>query len=563
MLMKSVMSVTVFMAFVFILLLPASAPGYCIQPLKYSRRIEIYPNGLLTFNDTISGVFQDVSRLSLAFPQIFVENLLDLKVQTDKGIVLETRIVATENVSHIEVLDIPSDTSVIMFEAVFDNGVWKRYLGSFNASIPIYSGLDLPVGNLSFKMYVPTPLAILEQPQNFTLDHSDNFDILEFSASDLEPGAMKTESISISGLSLLRVERLSRVITVSEFGEVIVEDFYTVVNLGESTVSHIDFMVPLNTSEFGAKDEFGALQTSNDRAEDHIVLTVRPRYSLDEGDRYSFTVFYKFPAGVLVNHNLLEDMHTLTLRLDETMPVVVKTLNVSVMLPEHSTVLDAEPLGYEVAKDTAPMVTWVLTRESSPILSILRNPPTIRLRYRYNVLWVSFKPALWASLILAAVVAFYGFQRLRGVKPVEVAPEAKPVMVTEEVLNFVKFYEEKLRVRRQVARLEEDYRAGRISRVEYRTRLSTLRRRIAELDRRIESCKPSVRSAGYSEELNLIEEAEADISICDVGLRELRNRYRAGRVSRQVYERLSSEYLKRMRRSEGRIRRVLASMAPV
>ena len=562
MLMKSIVSVMVFMVFVFILL-PVSAPGYCVQPLKYSRHIEVYANGLLTFNDTIFGVFQDVSQLSLTFPQIFIENLLDLKVQTDKGVVLETKIVSAENISRIEVLGIPPGTSVITFEAVFDNGVWKRYLEYFNVSVPIYPGLNIPVENLSFTMYVPAPLAVPEPPQNFTLNSADNVDILEFSASDLESGAMKTESILISGLTLLKVERLSRVVTVSEFGDVVVEDFYTVVNLGKSTVSRIDFMVPLNASEFGAKDEFGGLQTSNNRAEDHIILTVRPRYSLDEGDRYSFTVFYKLPAGALVDHSLLEDMHTLTLRLDETMPVVVKTLNVSVRLPEHSTVLEAEPPDYEVAKDTASIVTWFLTRESSPVLSILRNPPTVRVKYRYNVLWVSFKPALWVSLILAAVAAFYGFQRLRGVKPVEAAPEAKPAVVTEDVLSFVKFYEEKLRVRRQVARLEEDYRAGKISRVQYRTRLSRLRRRIAELDRMIESRKPSVRSAGYSEELNLIEEAEADISICDVGLRELRSRYRAGRVSRQVYERLSSEYLKRMRRSEGRIRRVLASMAPV
>ena len=562
MLMKSIVSVMIFMVFVFILL-PVSAPGYCVQPLKYSRHIEVYANGLLTFNDTISGVFQDVSQLSLTFPQIFIENLLDLKVQTDKDIVLETRIVYAGNVSRIEVLDIPPDTSVIAFEAVFDNGVWKRYLEYFNVSVPIYPGLNIPVEDLSFKMYMPAPLAVSELPQNFTLNSGDNVDILEFSASDLESGAMKTESIMISGLTLLKVERLSRVVTVSEFGDVMVEDFYTVINLGKSTISRIDFMVPLNASEFGAKDEFGSLQTSNNRAEDYIILTVRPRYSLDEGDRYSFTVFYKLPAGALVDHSLLEDIHTLTLRLDETMPVVVKTLNVSVRLPEHSTVLDAEPPDYEVAKDMAPTVTWVLTRESSPVLSMLRNPPTVRVKYRYNVLWVSFKPALWVSLILAAVAAFYGFQRLRGVKPVEAAPEAKPAVVTEDVLSFVKFYEEKLRVRRQVARLEEDYRAGKISRIQYRTRLSRLRRRIAELDRMIESRKPSVRSAGYSEELNLIEEAEADISICDVGLRELRSRYRAGRVSRQVYERLSSEYIKRMRRSEGRIRRILASMAPV
>ncbi|RJS74195.1 hypothetical protein CW710_02000, partial [Candidatus Bathyarchaeota archaeon] len=526
--MKHVVSVAVLIAFVSMLLLPVYVPGYCTQPLKYSRSVEVHQNGFLTINDTISDIPQNISKLSLAFPQIFIENLLDLKAQTDKGVALETRIVSAENISRIEVLNIPSSTSVITVEAVFDNGIWRRCPRYFNVSIPVYPGLNLPVGNLSFKMYVPTPLAVPERPQNFTLHFLENFGhVLGFSASNLEPGAMMIENISVSGLTLLRVERFRIVVTVSEFGDVTVEDFYTVVNLGESAVSHIDFTIPLNASEFGARDEFGNLQTSNNRAEDHIVLTVRPRYSLDKGDRYSFTVFYKFPAGSLVDHGLLEDTHTLILRLEETMPVVVKSLNVSVRLPEHSTILDAEPQGYQLTESAAPIVAWVLTQEPSPVLSMLRNPPTIRLRYRYNVLWVSFKPALWVSLVLAVVATVYGFQRLRGVKPIEAAPEAKPAVVTEEVLNFVKFYEEKLRVRRQVARLEEDYRAGRVSRAEYRTRLSRLRRRIAELDRMIESRKPSVKSAGYSEELNLIEEAEADISICDVGLRELRSRYRA------------------------------------
>lgn len=562
--MKSPALVVVSIAIICVLIPATYAPGYCIGALTYVRHVKVEQNGVLTFNDTVSGFPQNINELSLVFPQVFIENLLDLRVQTDEGVALNVRVQSLENASRLDVLDIPPGASTIILEAVFDNGVWKPYRSGFNVSIPVYPGLNLPVENLYFEMLIPTPLAVTGYPQGFNVTSREGFGrILSFSASNLTSGAVRLEDVSISGLTLLRVERFSKIVTVSEFGDVVVEDLYTVINLGVSTISNMEFKIPLNASEFGARDEFGALRTLSSRGRSYIALTVYPRYSLDKGDRYSFTVFYKFPAGTLVEHSLFKGTHILNLKLEGSMPVVIKTLEVSVRLPEGSTVSDAEPQGYRVAEGASPAVTWVLSQGSNPILSTLRAPPTIRLKYSYNILWASLKPTLWVSLILVAIAAFHGFQRLRGAKPVKVTPKAKPVAVTEDVLNFVKSYEEKLRVRGEIARLEDDYKAGKVSRAEYKSRLSTLRRRIAELDRIIENHKPSVSSAGFREELNLIEEAEADISVCDVGLSELRKRYRAGRVSRQVYERLSSEYMKRIRRSEGRIRRILASMASV
>lgn len=541
----------------FMMLILVGIPAFCIPGLNYSRRIRVFEHGLILMEDRLLGV-GDVAVLNLSFPRRLLENLLDLEVKADLKPPPKVEVIhLSENESYIRISEISPGTEALTLTFIFGSDAMPYGRGLFNLTVPVYPGINLPVDALNFSLYIPGTSSFKERPEGYGEGYNGSHRWLKLSETGLELGAIRFLNVSISGLKPFRVERFRRVVSISEFGEVVVEDFYTILSTSESAISRIDFQLPANASEHGAKDGFGGLETYVSR-EYPGKLTVEPRFRLQTGDRYSFTVFYKLPA-LAVDHSLLKHRHSLNLDTWLLLPMVVEEFNLTIRLPEHSTLLKASPGNYTVAEDNS--LSWILKDDDAPALSPVRAPPSFTVHYNYNVLWASLKPVLWSSLVIALTVAAYYVRKFRAVTvAVEAKPEVKPVFV-EEVLRFVEAYEEKLDLRRELYRLDEQRRVGRISRSEYRTRSSRLRRRLTEVDKLMERYRSAVEKAGYQDELRAIEEAETDISISEVGLRELRNRYRAGRVSREVYRRLSAEYLKRIRRSEGRIRRTLTFMA--
>ncbi|MFN3622340.1 MAG: hypothetical protein ACK4TI_05560, partial [Nitrososphaerales archaeon] len=263
--------------------------------------------------------------------------------------------------------------------------------------------------------------------------------------------------------------------------------------------------------------------------------------------------------GLLVEHSLFKESHKLNMELGSALPIVTRSLHVDLKLPSYSTIVDVKPENYTVNDNT---LNWILeTNGYIPVLSPIRLPPTLTLNYKYNVLWSSLKPVLWALCGLAAVATIYYVHKTRILKTTEAVSKAKPSAAAKGISEFISAYEEKLNLRIELRDLESNYLAGNMSRAEYSTRSTKIKNRIAEIDKTIENLKPTIRLAGFSNEVTAIEEAETDLSICDVGLSELRNRYRTGKVSKHVYERLLNEYNKRIRSNENRIRRAVETIS--
>jgi len=527
--------------------------AYSINSITYDREVTLHSTGLILLKDRISELDGSNRTVTLKLPRGLAENLLDYRAETVDGLNLNVRIVEfTENETMVEVMDVTSSSITLLF--LVNGSALTGSTDTFTIYVPIYPGLNMDIARLNFTLTIPRAAIFEDYPSDFNISAGRLWLIRE----NLEKNAFRVEPVSIAESPLIDVKEFSKTITVSEHGDVIVEEFYRIVNLG-SSASQIIFTLPANACEVYAKDEFGRLQSSTKTEGNTLTLTVKPRYELRRGDRYSLIITYKFPAGLIVEHHLFKYSHKLSMELGSALPIVAEYLRVNLKLPSYSTIVDVKPENYT---ENDGILSWTL--ESSGhglVLSPIRQPPILTLNYNYNVLWSSFKPILWTLCGLVTVVIGYYVYRARVVKTVEVIPKVRAPVATKEISEFASAYEEKLNLRREMRELESNYLAGNISKAEFSARSMKIKNRIAELDKVIENLKPTIRLAGFLDELTSIEEAEADLSICDVGLGELRSRYRSGKISKHVYERLLNEYNKRIRTNESKIRRALEAIS--
>ncbi len=519
----------------------------------YERRVVLYSTGLILFDDQISGITESDKSFTLKFPKNITDNVLDCIAETVDGLNLNMSIVKlTESETVIEVISPVSSNLRLLF--LVNGSALIDQAESFTLYVPVYPGLSMDIARLNFTLTIPGAAEFKDYPSDFNKSAGKLWLLCE----NLEPEAFRVERISITGSPIIKVEEFIKTITISESGDVMVEEFYRILNMGSST-SQVVFNLPAEASEAEAKDEFGKLQSSSNTERDTLKLTVKLRYELRKGDRYSLTISYKFPAGLLVEHRLFKEYHKLNMGLGSALPMIARSLHVRLKLPSYSTIVDVKPENYTINGNT---LNWILESSSCiPVLSPIRPPPTLTLNYKYNVLWSSLKPVLWTLCGLAAVATAYYVYKTGILKTTEAVSKAKPSVAAKGVSEFISAYEEKLNLRRALRDLESSYLAGDISRAEYSTRSTKIKNRIAEIDKVIENLKPTIRLAGFSDEVTTIEEAETDLSICDVGLSELRSRYRTGKVSKHVYERLLNEYNKRIRGNENRIRRAIENIS--
>lgn len=292
----------------------------------YERRVTLYSTGLILLEDQISGLSESDKPFTLRLPRNITDNMLDYRAETADGLNLSINIVKlTENETVLEVTGSVSSRLKLFF--LVNGSTLIGQTDPFAFSIPVYPGLNAYIAQLNFTLTVPEVAEFKDYPSDFNKSAGK----LWLLSEDLEPEASRVERISITGSPLIKVEGFSKTIIISESGDVIVEEFYRILNVGSST-SQVIFNLPADACEADAKDEFGKLQSSSNTEGDVLKLTVKPRYELRRGDRYSLTISYKFPAGLLVEHSLFKDYHELDMGLGSALPIVARSLHVDLKI---------------------------------------------------------------------------------------------------------------------------------------------------------------------------------------------------------------------------------------
>ncbi len=215
------------------------------------------------------------------------------------------------------------------------------------------------------------------------------------------------------------------------------------------------------------------------------------------------------------------------------------------------------PTGFRVSELTGqvPSVSGsqilLQTSSVSPISKL-----SFTLTFQLDPFWAGLAPLSWTGLIegaLAASVLVYS---------VGVRGAVSGVAPSSLIGRFVELYDEKSAMRSESDRMEEDSNRGALNRSDYKRRKRSMDLRLSEIDRSLVSVKVELASehSRYSDLIKRVERSEAELQVTRSSLNDLRNQYRVGRISRELYESLTSDLLRRREKAQAAIDSVVIGL---
>ena len=362
---------------------------------------------------------------------------------------------------------------------------------------------------------------------------------------------------NVSGTSVanytFQVDDWRREVKIDGWGGISVTDYCVLVNTANETVYTVYFSLPPNATIISVQDIFGDISRSSltiVKHNEYVEVQVFLRDRLETGQKVKLLVSYGLPSASYLSKTSWQD-YTLSIPLDKPEDWFVKQFSLVVFLPEGAEFQRSSMSRSEIKKNgfstTITFVEHNVTKFSEP---------RVTLYYRYIILWVAFRPALWVGTAAAILAALY-FAR-RTVAP-SVAAAALTPLSPEILRKFVDTYEEMRRLKAELSSLERQVHRGKLSRRRYRLRRRSLDGRLSRLQRDLEELKGKVAAAGgqYSERIRELETAEVEIETLETDIERVETRFRRREINSEVYRRLLDEYNRIKDRAENTIAEVL------
>jgi len=520
------------------------APQYSV---KVDRVAQIGGWGLVTVNDTFTiwNSSTDVlGNVPIGLPRGFTSGLKYLAARDDQN-----RVLTIER-------DLDSSSETYWFKVNFAKALARNENYTFtvtslftNVLVPHPAGFQyrfvttpvLQVKGISENMtIIAGAQSKFSIPQGFNLTETLDGAYARLSGYFAPMEAYTTESIVLNMTStaqfIVRVPRLSREITFGEDGTMRVSDTYDFENLAGS-ISTIQLTLPQNSSDVLAYDLIGSLWDSPQQGPD---ISVGPRYSggIEPNRTFTFTVKYQVDPRTYVKQTEWWGANNCKFALFSNLKYwVVDKLETTVIVPDGFTVENVFPspsstsgslfyrnLKYEVT-DVTPYTDLGLSFE-----------------YSYTPFWSGSLLLVWLGILELVVVASVVVARVRK-------PTALKIPVPSDKLKqFVELYDGRTALRLELDRMAEDLARGALNKHEYRRRRRGIELRTGELDRALQPLKQDLKAfhPRYAEMILRMERAEAEIEANRLGEEHFRTQYRAGKISKEAYERALQDLSRRV-----------------
>ncbi len=133
---------------------------------------------------------------------------------------------------------------------------------------------------------------------------------------------------------------------------------------------------------------------------------------------------------------------------------------------------------------------------------------------------------------------------------------------TQLINQFVDLYDERSSLRLEEDKMEEDMGRGALNRYDYKQRRRMMDRRVSEIDRTLTPVKQQLSASlgRYADMVKRIERAEAELQVIKATSADLKNQNRTGKISRDLYESLSYDLVRRKEKAEQTIDTVIINL---
>jgi hypothetical protein len=345
-----------------------------------------------------------------------------------------------------------------------------------------------------------------------------------------------------------------RLIQISPTGSLQVTDSYNVTNLGP-TLSSVAFTVPKGVSSI---TESYVLGLQIDQPARTPAITANP----DGTTAVTFSPFFgPVPFGqsfkAKISYTLSPSTYLSTSSLGTFTVNFALFNNVQFYAPSLQTRI-VTPSGFRLNS-----LTGQVPQISGNQISLLASPVTpvsslgFSMTYQLDPFWASLSPLSWITLVEAALAA--GALAVLSRPGVEGAISGVP---SQLITKFVELYDEKSSMRLESDKMEDDLARGSLNRYDYKQRRRMLDRRMTEVDKALTPIEEQLAAAQgrYSDMIKRIERAEVELNVIKTTANDLRNQYRSGKISKDLYESLNADLVRRKQKAEQTIDTVIINL---
>jgi len=344
-----------------------------------------------------------------------------------------------------------------------------------------------------------------------------------------------------------------RTITITPSDSVQVTDAYNLTNLGP-TVSSITFTVPKGVSGISEDyvlgleiDQPSTTPTPTSNPDGTSSVTFTPSFgSLPNNQTVKVKISYTLSPSTYVSTKSLGSF-TLSFALFSNVQFYAPTLQTKIVTPVGYRLNSVDG---QVPQYTArPIVFQVSSVGPSSNLGFTVS-------YQLDPFWATVSPLSWAALIELAlagsVIAVWRGAGAGGVAGV-------PVQL---ITKFADLYDEKSSMSMESEKMEEDVGRGSLNRFDYRQRRRSLDRRMSEVDRALATVKSDLsgESQRYMDMVKKLERAEAELQVIRTTSADLKNQNRNGKISRDLYDSLNSDLIRRKEKAQQAIDTIIINL---
>lgn len=539
-------------ALVIIFILSAGLSAVIAEPasqysVKVNRVAQIGGWGLVTVNDTFTiwnNSTDVLGNVPVGLPRDFTSGLKYLAAGDDQN-----RVLTIER-------DLDSSSETYWFKVNFAKALAFNEHYTFTVT-SLFTNVLVPAPAGFQYRFVTTPVLQVKGtsenmtimagaqskfsiPQGFNLTETVEGGYARLSGyfAPIEP--YTTESIVLNMTStaqfIVRVPHMSREITFGEDGTIRVSDTYDFENLAGS-ISTIQLTLPQNSSDVMAYDLIGSLWDSPQQGPD---ISVGPRYSggIEPNRTFTFTMKYQVDPRTYVNQIQWWGANNCKFALLSNLKYwVIDKLETTVIVPDGFIVRSVSPSPSSTSGSLFYRNLKYEVTDVTPFADLGLN-----LEYSYVPFWSGSLLLAWLVMIELVVGASVVVARVR--KPTAL----KIPLPSDKLKQFVELYDGRTALRLELDRMAEDLARGALNKHEYRRRRRSIELRTGELDRALQPLKQDLKAfhPRYAEMILRMERAEAEIEANRLGEEHFRTQYRAGKISKEAYERALQDLSRRV-----------------
>lgn len=425
---------------------------------------------------------------------------------------------------------------------------------TFNCTFFKFPLLDVTIENISITVQMPVTGQLLNYTSQFESTPSE----LSNETTQVAPFTFELFFVNYTfdadpAIEYSEIQKNYTVLT--QVGYVQVMEKHVLRNIGfVDSFRAYSFLVPKDAYDIRIHDRFGNVTIKNvlDWGEYKrlaFVFTVE----IKANHTYIYWVTYKLP----VDDYQKEDSLELIFSIDSYSKItaIVRNLTINILLPIGSQIINVENHNFEI--NNYGDFTVITIKEYNVTEY---NHIYIKVRYFPSFTGMLMRGFYYSVLIMVVIALYVVSRKSKRVRIITKAPVIEEKIIPVDLLKeFTQLYDEKMGYSLELEKMEEMRELGKIKKRDYELKKRKFNSELRRLEQELAPVAEKLKKVGerYLNAIRDLELLEEQRKSAIATMKFIKQRYRLRRISKNVFEKMMDEQMKKLRKATEEIDRII------